>query len=285
MKISELIINKQNNYKKEKKQNKTFKIILLFIFLCLMIFFSSGLINKNRFVENKLRLNFYNFTSYSQCLEDFILYCIFYDIDKGFYIDIGANDPNKISVTKAFYLNGWHGINIEPLPEAFSDLLKYRTRDINLNYGAGLKDDNLILYSSGVGSSLNKTFARTSKTINIEIHSMSKICNKYVPKNKDIEFCKIDVEGYEKNVLLGYDFINFRPKVFCIESTLPGISIPGYNEWEYILLENGYKFGFQYAINRYYFDSKIDISKRFINLGKFIKEYKRIIQKKNKKKK
>ena len=252
MKISELIINKQNNYKKEKKQNKTFKIILLFIFLCLMIFFSSGLINKNRFVENKLRLNFYNFTSYSQCLEDFILYCIFYDIDKGFYIDIGANDPNKISVTKAFYLNGWHGINIEPLPEAFSDLLKYRTRDINLNYGAGLKDDNLILYSSGVGSSLNKTFARTSKTINIEIHSMSKICNKYVPKNKDIEFCKIDVEGYEKNVLLGYDFINFRPKVFCIESTLPGISIPGYNEWEYILLENGYKFGFQYAIIKIY---------------------------------
>ena len=109
---------------------------------------------------------------------------------------------------------------------------------------------------------------------------MSKICNKYAPKNKEIEFCKIDVEGYEKNVLLGYDFINFRPKVFCIESTLPGTTIPSYNEWEYILLENGYKFGFQYAINRYYFDSKINISKRFINLGKYIKEYETIIQKK-----
>lgn len=181
-------------------------------------------------------------------------------------------------------MNGWHGINIEPLPNVYSDLLKYRTRDINLNYGAGLKDDNLILYTNGyngVGSTLNKNFSRNSKTINIEVHSMSKICNKYVPKNEEIEFCKIDVEGYEKNVLLGYDFVNFRPKIFCIESTLPGSSIPSYNEWEYILLENGYKFGFQYVINRYYFDSKIDyISNKFKNLGKYITEYKTIIQKK-----
>ena len=271
MKINELIINKQNIYKKEDKHNKIFKILLSFTFLFIINFFSSCLINNNKIVENalykinkkndKLKLNFNNFTSYSQFLEDFILYCILYDIDKGFYIDVGANDPNKISVTKAFYLYGWHGINIEPLPNAFSNLIKYRTRDINLNYGAGQKDDKLILYiigKTGSGSTLNKNFSRYSKSINIEIHPMSKICNKYVPKNEEIEFCKIDVEGYEKNVLLGYDFINFRPKIFCIESTIPGKFIPSYNEWEYILLENGYKFGFQYAINRYYFDSKID---------------------------
>ena len=233
-------------------------------------------------INNKLKINLNNFTTYSQCLEDLILYCIFYDIDKGFYIDVGANDPNKISVTKAFYLNGWYGINIEPLPNAFSDLLKYRTRDINLNYGVGQKDDVLKFYTNGdngVGSTLNKNFSKNSKAIDIEIHPMSKICNLYVPKNKEIEFCKIDVEGYEKNVLLGYDFVNFRPKVFCMESTIPGSFIPNYNEWEYILLENGYKFGFQYKINRYYFDSKIDnISKRFVNLNKYIKQYKKILQ-------
>ena len=175
---------------------------------------------------------------------------------------------------------GWSGINIEPLPYIFSDLLKYRTRDINLNFGAGNRDDNLKLYVQGTGSTLNKKFANNSKTINIEVHPMSKICNKYVPKNKKIDFCKIDVEGYEKNVLLGYDFVNYRPKVFCIESTLPGKATPSYNEWEYILKENGYKFVFQYSINRFYYDSKIDsLSERFINLNNYISQYKRIFQK------
>ena len=168
----------------------------------------------------------------------------------------------------------------------FKLLLKYRSRDINLNIGAGEKEGVMPLNVNGFGSTFNKKyFGNNRATIDIKIYPMSEICKKYVPMHEDIQFCKIDVEGYEKNVLLGYDFINFRPKVFCIESTLPGTSIPSYNEWEYILLENGYKFGFQYAINRYYFDSKIDISKRFINLGKFIKEYKRIVRKKNKKKK
>ena len=50
--------------------------------------------------------------------------------------------------------------------------------------------------------------------------TMSNICKKYVPKGRNVDFCKIDVEGGEKNVLLGYDFINYRPKVFCIESTV-----------------------------------------------------------------
>ena len=277
-------------YAFQKKPKRVFKIKKIIYFICLFISFSLGLLigtqiikknpqrKKDKRNSNK-KLDFTNFITYAQVLEDFILYCIFYDIDKGFYIDVGANDPNKISVTKAFYLKGWYGINIEPLPKAFSDLLKYRTRDINLNYGVGQKDDILKFYVKGVGSTLNKNFSKNSKVINIKIHPMSKICNLYVPKNKEIEFCKIDVEGYEKNVLLGYDFVNNRPKVFCMESTIPGSFIPNYNEWEYILLENGYKFGFQYKINRYYFDSKIDnINKRFVNLKKYIKQYKKILQ-------
>ena len=72
----------------------------------------------NRININK-KLDINSFTTYSQCLEDFILYCVFYDIENGFYIDVGANDPNDISVSKYFYLDGWHGINIEPLPDMY----------------------------------------------------------------------------------------------------------------------------------------------------------------------
>ena len=88
-----------------------------------------------------------------------------------------------------------------------------------------------------MGSTLLKNFSRTNNpTINITVYSMENVCKKYIPKNKIIDFCKIDVEGEEKNVLLGYDFKNYRPKVFCIESTIPGTNIPSYNLWEDLLL-------------------------------------------------
>jgi len=84
--------------------------------------------------ENLKILNYLlsNFVSYSQDFEDFIIYYIFFDLQKGFYIDVGANDPNEFSVTKAFYDRGWYGINIEPLHEKYILLKKYRPRDINL---------------------------------------------------------------------------------------------------------------------------------------------------------
>ena len=230
-------------------------------------------------VNNLLNLLYFN---HSQCLEDFILYCIFYDKANGFYIDVGAFDPNYGSVTKAFYLDGWHGINIEPLPNMYHKLLKYRKRDINLNIGASDKEDSLILSVNGPLSSVNKKYISAKhKTINIKVYPLSEICKKYVPNNREIQFCKIDVEGNEKKVLLGFDFENYRPKVFCLESVEPKTIIPNYKEWEYILIENGYVFGYEYKINRYYFDQKVDyISKRFLYLAKYINEYIKIKKKK-----
>ena len=101
-----------------------------------------------------------NFTTYSQFYEDLILLCAFYDVQKGFYIDIGANDPERISVTKAFYLKGWNGINIEPLPDKYSSLLQKRPRDINLQIGVGKNKGNMRLYLNGVGSTIYKNLLK-----------------------------------------------------------------------------------------------------------------------------
>ena len=272
----------QKNRKKEFQFKKIFCFTLLFIsfFSCILIIIK--LLKKIYTKKNRRnvikKLDFTNFITYSQCLEDFILYCILYDIENGFYIDVGANDPNDISVTKAFYLNGWHGINIEPLPEMFSLISKNRIRDINLNIGAGEKEGIMPLNVRGSCSTVNKKYFNDKEPfINVTIYPLSKICKKYVPKDEEIQFCKIDVEGYEKYALLGYDFKNYRPKVFCVESTIPTTNIPSYQEWEYILLQNGYAFGFEYNVNRYYYDTKVDyIGKRFTNLGKYVSEYKKI---------
>mgnify|MGYP002627327101 CR=1 FL=1 len=277
---------KKNKFNKKKYniKKKLFYIFCLIIcFLCQFKFgtyFSEIKPKYKDRVNKNLKLDINNFKSYSQDLEDFILYCILYDIENGFYIDVGANDPDIISVTKAFYLKGWYGINIEPLQDKYLKLIKARERDINLNCGAGKIKDKLIFYIQGAGTTADKRYGNIrTKNQTIEVHRMSNICKKYVPKNEIIQFCKIDVEGGEKNVLLGYDFKNYRPKVFCIESTKPGTAIPTYDEWEYILLNNDYIFGFKYGINRYYYDKKIEhLNERFLNLSNNIAYYKRKIK-------
>ena len=51
----------------------------------------------------------------------------------GYYVDIGAHHPVKYSNTYLLWLNGWSGINIDPLPNVMALFDKYRPKDINLN--------------------------------------------------------------------------------------------------------------------------------------------------------
>ena len=161
--------------------------------------------------------------------------------------------------------------------------MKIRKRDINLNVGAGKKEGNLSLYLYGDCSTTRKKYIKKlkfTKFINIKIHTLKNICIKYVPKNETIQFVKIDVEGGEKNVLLGYDFQNYRPKVFCIESFIPLTNITTHQIWEHILFNNNYSFAYQYSINRYYIDNKEkELKKRFNKLNILINNYKIINQK------
>ena len=51
-------------------------------------------------------------------------------VDKGRYIDVGANRPTDVSVSRAFYDRGWRGIVIEPAPGSAESLRQQRPDDI-----------------------------------------------------------------------------------------------------------------------------------------------------------
>ena len=209
-------------------------------------------------IKKKIKKGLINFHSYSEYYEDIILYLLLFDIKKGFYIDVGAFDPIKVSVTKLFYLKGWNGINIEPQPGKIELFKKDRPNDINLQLAIGAKEGNVTFYVKDQCSTYVKKYSNQYENIiNIKMDTMSNICKRYVPKGTKIDFCKIDVEGGEKNVLLGYDFINYRPKVFCIESTIPLTTKPNYILWEDILIKNNYTFIYSKGVNRYYVDNLI----------------------------
>ena len=117
-----------------------------------------------------------------------------------------------------------------------------------------------------------KKYAKRKENINISMHKMSNICKKYVPKGKEVDFCKIDVEGNERDVLLGYDFINYKPKVLCIESTVPLSPITTYQLWEEILINNGYTYVYEKSVNRFYVNNQFpDILKRAKNITDYFK--------------
>ena len=202
--------------------------------------------------------------SYAQDNEDLILYSLLKDVKNGKYIDVGANDPEVYSVTKLFYDMGWTGINIEPLDDAFKRLQEKRINDINLHCGLDKEHRTATMHFDGMGTTFSDSVVvsnnlQNKPSVEKEMYTLSEIFEKYCKDWKAIHFCKIDVEGYEKNVLEGIkDWEVFRPWVFCIESTLPGTNIPCHEQWEYILKEHDYKLTDARGINRYYVDARME---------------------------
>lgn len=66
--------------------------------------------------------------SYAQNFEDVMLWRALGHIEKGFYIDIGAQDPVVDSVSKAFYEHGWRGVHVEATP-AYAEALRKNRPD------------------------------------------------------------------------------------------------------------------------------------------------------------
>lgn len=198
--------------------------------------------------------------SYAQNREDVLLHRVFPDRKTGFYIDVGAHDPEDCSVTKHFYDKGWHGINIEPLSEMFRRLCAARGCDINLNCGLSNREGILTLYESSreLGlSTFSSTQMETHRKAGFEfverqcpVTTLANVCERYV--RGEIDFISIDVEAHEREVIEGGDWKRWRPRVIVIEATKPYTNIPIHDLWEPLLLAEDYLFATFDGINRYY---------------------------------
>jgi FkbM family methyltransferase len=200
------------------------------------------------------------FISYAQNNEDVLLWRALGHIDGGFYIDVGANDPVEHSVTKAFYDAGWSGINIEPLPAFHQAFLDARPRDTSLALAAGASEGELTLYDipavNGWASpepavaAAHRAQGYEVAELRVPVRTLTAICAGHV--KGEIHFLKIDVEGFEAEVLRGMDFARWRPWVLVIEATLPNSRVCAHGAWEYLVDRQRYRFAWFDGLNRYY---------------------------------
>jgi FkbM family methyltransferase len=240
-------------------------ILLVVIFICSALF-----IVNTKPINNALSIAYFNATCpiprqagnnnfYAQFYEDYILSIALDDVKNGRYIDVGANSPDLDSVTKHFYLQGWTGINIEPIEKLYNEYITQRPNDININKGISNKEGEIDFYilSSDLMSSGNIDFVNKAKKkgydykkSTIKVSTLNNILE--IHPIDPITFIKIDVEGMEKEVLEGLNLSKYRPAVIIIESIMPFSHIKVHNQWESILLENNYAFVFFDSLNRYY---------------------------------
>ncbi len=135
-----------------------------------------------------------------------------------------------------------------------------RPRDINLPVGLSNREGTLAFYEVPAGPGLSTFSSEQAEDHRragfelvehrIPVTTLAHICEQYhVPT---IDFLKVDVEGYEREVLEGADWERYRPRVVLIEATKPLATLSTHEHWESILLSADYRFAFFDGMNRYY---------------------------------
>ena len=185
-----------------------------------------------RFLENMVgelkmlkRGPLYN--SYSQNSEDILIDRLLGNKKTGFYVDVGAYDPSRLSNTKRFYKRGWSGINIETDPRKIIKFHKLRTRDLNLNVGIANKNgrlwyfefepDTLSTFSKQAAENYKRQGYKLVGTFKIPVLKLGGVLEKY-SKSKRIDFISVDVEGYDLEVLKSNNWKMFKPRLICVEA-------------------------------------------------------------------
>jgi FkbM family methyltransferase len=154
----------------------------------------------------------------------------------GFFIECGANDGITQSYTYELEKMGWRGILIEPSMTAFDSCRRNRSYEnefyncalVAYDSVTGIKGDFDGHPMSSVGG---KRLNRDGQII-VPTRTLNSILEEL--EITDIDLFSLDVEGYEAEVLKGFDIMKYKPKFIIVEVNAPV-------EWEVNALLKDYK--------------------------------------------
>jgi FkbM family methyltransferase len=209
-------------------------------------------------------------TSYAQNFEDVMLWRALKEVEAGTYLDIGAQDPVFDSVSRAFYERGWRGIHVEP-NQHYADKLRAARPDEELIQSVISDKPGLVDFYEIESSGLSTADAAIAERHERDGFPVRKVS---VPSmrletlldrlgGREIHWMKIDVEGFERQVIESWGASPVRPWVLVVESTRPRTQEDS-ADWEPLLLEKGYRPVHFDGLNRFYVsEAHADLAARF----------------------
>lgn len=165
--------------------------------------------------------------TFSQHGEDRYIADYFESRGKGFYLDIGASHPFRISNTYSLYRAGWRGVTVEPIPRLAKLHRRWRGRDELLAVAVGTTNGTVDFFemTPSVLSTLDHAVAERYITEGkavlyrrypIKVMAVNEVFE-YATAIAPIDFVSIDIEGLDVSVVAAVDFDRFRPELICIE--------------------------------------------------------------------
>lgn len=198
--------------------------------------------------------------SYAGNREDVLLARAFCD-RSGFYVDVGANDPDRGSTTKYLHDKGWRGINIEPNPALFERIIRARPLDLNVcalvSEVTGtvpfyiIEDDPALSTMDEELANLYRAAGRAVRLVKVRSAPLNELLRTHA-QEVDIDLLKVDAEGAEERVLRSVDLCHWRPKVLIVEAIQPSSLAHTHSGWDPLVREQGYTFCLFDGINRIY---------------------------------
>jgi FkbM family methyltransferase len=154
-------------------------------------------------------------------------------------IEVGAARPDYLSISAYFRDMGWNIIAIEPNP-AFCELYTQAGIPV-LRYACGDRDEENVdftivdsqgtEYRTGAVSfeafsslGIRKAYADlkpsdvATKTIKVQLRKLDTILAKHAPNVNRVDVLAVDVEGWELDVLAGFDLARYRPVCVVLEN-------------------------------------------------------------------
>jgi FkbM family methyltransferase len=153
----------------------------------------------------------------------------------GFFIEVGAFDGVRFSVTYILEAMGWTGLLIEAIPERFEACraARPRSRVVHAALGprgsAGTTSFNFV--QDDFGGMLSYHKAKPAHTgmldasglkrtpVTVPLTSMDELLRDH---KGEIDAAVIDVEGGELDLLQGFDLLRHRPKLLMLEDNTFG---------------------------------------------------------------
>jgi FkbM family methyltransferase len=200
------------------------------------------------------------FLSYAQNFEDVMLWRALGHVENGVYVDVGAQHPRIDSISRAFYERGWRGVHIEPVP-AFAQLLRQdRPDETVLQVALGEREGTIelnVFADTGLSTAIASYAERHQQergyaVERIQVPMLTMRAAMESLAGREVHWLKIDVEGFEQQVLRGWDSEVLRPWILLIEATIPNSTETDHEKWEPIVLAAGYRFAYFDGLNRFY---------------------------------